>query len=134
MQENRTVHIFLQSTHARKEKNIHTRQENKNTPQQHFQQTRRVRHIQEEQQEEEEQEDETVDGEAALYIKKLMQDWSSINIVRPTGFREAKKVSLNKDISRELWVKTKCLIQDLQDHLRNKPLRKKSQPNIVIQS
>ena len=83
------------------------RQENKYSPQQQFQQTRRVRHIQEEQQqeEEEEQEEETVDGEAALYIKELMEDWSAINIVRPTGFREVNKVSLNKEISAEFWVK-----------------------------
>ena len=78
------------------------------TYQQQFQQTGRVRHIQEEQQEEEEeQEEETVDGEAVLYIKKLMEDWSSINVVRPTGFTDVNNVSIKKDISGEFWVKTK---------------------------
>ena len=79
------------------------------TYQQQFQQTGRVRHIQEEQQqqEEEEQEEETVDGEAVVYIKNFMEDWSSINTVRPTGFTDVNNVSLNKDISGEFWVKTK---------------------------
>ena len=45
------------------------RQENRNIPQQQIQQTRRVRHIKEQQ-----QEDETVDREAAFYIKDLMED------------------------------------------------------------
>ena len=35
-----------------------------------------------------------------------MEDWSSINIVRPTGFKEVNNVSLNKDASGEFWVKT----------------------------
>ena len=115
VQENETLHIIMQSTHAQKEKPAIPRQENKYSPQQQFQQTRRVRLIQEEEQEEEEeeeeeedeQEEETVDGEAALYVKVLMEDWSSINVVRPTGFREIKNVSLNKDISGEFWLKTK---------------------------
>ena len=84
------------------------RQENRCKPQQQLQNTRRVRHIQEEQEQAttEEEEDETVDGEAALYIKKLMEDWSSINIVRPTYFKEVNKVSQKKDKSGEFLVKT----------------------------
>ena len=35
-----------------------------------------------------------------------MKDWSSINIVQPTGFREVNNVSLNKETSGEYWVKT----------------------------
>ena len=97
------------------------RQEKINTTQQ-FQKTRRIRHIQEEQEEEEEeqeeeeeeQEEEMVDGKAALYIKKLMEDWSSINIVRPTGFREVTNVSVNKDISEEFWVKIKYRISEIE--------------------
>ena len=83
-------------------------QENKYPSQQQFQQTRRVRNMQEEQEQvaEEEREEETVDGEAALYIKELMENWSSINIVRPTGFNEVNNVSLNKESSGEFWVKT----------------------------
>ena len=83
------------------------RQENRYTPQNQPQNTRRVRHIQEEQEQESpEEESETIDGEAALDIKELMEDWSAINIVRPTGFKEVKNVSLNKDINGEFWVKT----------------------------
>ena len=90
-----------------KKKPITTRQENRYTPQQQQQQqqpqnTRRVRHIQEEEEQEPtEEENETVDGEAALYIKELMEDWSSINIIRPTEFNEVNNVSLNKDTSGE---------------------------------
>ena len=83
------------------------RQENRYTPQNQPQNTQRVLHIQEEQEQESpEEESETVDGEAALYIKELMEDWSAINIVRPTGFKEVNNVSLNKDTSGEFWVKT----------------------------
>ena len=85
------------------------RQENRYTPQNQPQNTRRVRHIQDEQEQESaEEESETVDGEAASYIKELMEDWSAINIVRPTGFKEVNIVSLNKDTSGEFWVKTNC--------------------------
>ena len=46
------------------------KQENRNAPQQRNQQARVVRHIQEKQQDQEQkQEEETVDTEAALYIK-----------------------------------------------------------------
>ena len=91
-----------------KKKPTMTRQENRYMPQQQLQNTRRVRHIQEEQEQATaEEEEETVDGEAALYIKELMEDWSSINIVRPTGFKEVNNVSLNKDTSGEFWLKTK---------------------------
>ena len=34
-----------------------------------------------------------------------MEEWSSINIVRPTAFREVNIVSLNKDTSGEFCVK-----------------------------
>ena len=58
------------------------RQENRYKPQQLLQNTRRVRHIQEEQETVmAEEEEETVDGAAALYIKEIKEDWSSINIV-----------------------------------------------------
>ena len=99
----KTVHYTSLCTAPMPErkKPITTRQENSYPSQQQFQQTRRVRHIQEEREQvtEEEREDETVDGEAALYIKELMEDWSSINFVQPTGFQEVNNVSLNKDTS-----------------------------------
>ena len=76
------------------------------TYQQNIPQTRRVRHIKEQQQSEEEAEEETVDAEAALYIKELMGDWSSVNIIRPTAFEEINNVSLNKETGGEFWLKT----------------------------
>ena len=92
------------------ERKKHTmpRQENRYMPQQQLQNTRRVCHIQEEQKQAtaEEEEEETLDGEAALYIKELMEDWSSINILRPTDFKEVNNVSLKNDTSGEFWVKT----------------------------
>ena len=57
----------------------------KNIRQQSTPQTRTVRHVKEQEKcvEEEETEEETVDAEAALYIKELMEDWSSVNTIRP---------------------------------------------------
>ena len=76
-------------------------------PPQQLQNTRRVRHIQEEQEQATaEEEEDTVDGEAALYIKELIEYWYSINIVRPTCFKEVNNVFLNKDTIGEFWVKT----------------------------
>ena len=58
------------------------------TYQQSTPQTRRVGHIKEQQQnEEEETEQEAVDVEATLYIKELMEDWSSVNVIRPTALK-----------------------------------------------
>ena len=56
----------------------------KNIQQQSTPQTRRFRHVKEQDKcvEEEETEEETVDAEAALYIKELMEDWSSVNKIR----------------------------------------------------
>ena len=82
------------------------RQEKRYMPQQQLQNTRIVRHIQEEQEQATaEEEEETLDEEVALYIKELMEDWSSINIVRPTGFKKVNNVYLNKDTSGDFWVK-----------------------------
>ena len=75
------------------------RQYTRNTPhQQKTPQTRRVRHIKEQQQDEEDEpEEETMDAEAALYIKELMEDWSSVSTIKPTAFKEINNVSLNKE-------------------------------------
>ena len=80
----------------------------KTTQQQSTSQARRVRHIKEQQQseEEEETEEKRVDTEAALYIKELMEDWSSLNTIRPAGVKEVNDVSLNKEAGGEFWVKT----------------------------
>ena len=58
------------------------------------------------QNEKEEPEEETVDAEAALFIKKLMEDSSSVNTIRPTVFKEINDRSLNKETGGEVWVKT----------------------------
>ena len=81
------------------------------TQQQNTPQTRRVRHVKEQQNIEEDDEaenEETVDAEATLYIKKLMEDWSTVNTVRPTGPDTVNNVALSKESRGEFWVNTKC--------------------------
>ena len=80
------------------------------THQQNTPQTRRVRHVKEQQNIEEDDEaenEETVDAEAALYIKELMEDWSSVNTVRPSGPDIVNNVALSKESGGEFWVNTK---------------------------
>ena len=80
------------------------------TQQQNTPQTRRVRHVKEQQSIEENDEaenEETVNAEAALYIKELMKDWSSVNTVRPTGPDTVNNVALSKESGGEFWVNTK---------------------------
>ena len=83
----------------------------KNIQQQSTPQARRVRHVKKQEkcvEEEEETEEETVDAEAALYIKELMEDWSSVNTIRPVVLRKISSISFNKDAGGECWVKAKC--------------------------
>ena len=80
----------------------------KNTQQQQTTpQTRRVRHVKEQDicEEEEETEEETVDAEAALYIKELMENWSSVNTIRPVEVKKIYTISVNKTTGGECWVK-----------------------------
>ena len=88
------------------------KQDIRKTPQQQSTPQTRIRHIKEQQQceEEEETEEETVDAEAALNIKELMEEWSSVNTIRPTGFNEVNNVSLNKEAGEESWVKRTTII------------------------
>ena len=81
----------------------------KNKQQQSTPQTIRVRHVKEQQKcvEEEETEEETVNAEAALYIKELMEDWSSVNTIRPVVLKKINSISLNNEAGGECWVKTK---------------------------
>ena len=69
---------------------------------------RHVRHVKEQDicEEEEETEEETVDAEAALYIKELMEDWSSVNKIRPVEVKKINTISVNKTTGGECWVKT----------------------------
>ena len=81
----------------------------KNTQQQQTTpQTRRVRHVKEQDicEEEQETEEETVDAEAALYIKELMEDWSSVNTIRPVEVKKINTISVNRTTGGECWVKT----------------------------
>ena len=77
----------------------------KNIQQQSTPQTRRVRHVKE--REKCVEEEETVDAEAALYIKELMEDWSSVNTIRPVVLKKINSISFNKEAGGECWVKTK---------------------------
>ena len=58
--------------------------------------------------EEEKTEEETVDAETALYIKELMEDWSSVNTIRPVELKKINSISFNKEAGGECWVKEKC--------------------------
>ena len=81
----------------------------KNTQQQQITpQTRRVRHVKEPDicEEEQETEEETVDPEAALYIKELMEDWSSVITIRSVKVKKINTISVNKTTGGECWVKT----------------------------
>ena len=82
----------------------------KNIQQQSTPRTRRFRHVKEQEKcvEEEETEEETVDAEAALYIKEVMEDWSSVNTIRPVVLSKINSISFNKEAGGECWVKTKC--------------------------
>ena len=50
---------------------------------------------------------ESVDAEAALYIKKLHKDWANINIIQPMEFvQKGQNDEINKDPYGEFWVGT----------------------------
>ena len=67
-------------------------------------QERRVRHVKPESHED--STEESVDAEAALYIKELHEDWANINLVRPTEFHKHSNDNLNKNLDGEFWVET----------------------------
>ena len=110
MLKDRPLYVIMQSTKLGRGKPTTFRQENRSiTQQQNQQQTKRVRHIQEQQQSKEEEPGEvTVYAEAAQSIKELMEDWASVNTVRPSIYKEINNVSLNKDTRGEIWFKTNC--------------------------
>ena len=76
-------------------------------------QTRRIRNINQEETESEQLE-ESVDAEAALYIKELHVDWQNINIIRPTQFSPQKNNFINKESNGEFWVETTTQSHKLQ--------------------
>ena len=71
-------------------------------------QTRRVRRVKEQDicEEEEESEEETIDAEGALYLKELVEDWSSVNTIRSVEVKKVNTISFNKTTGGECWVKT----------------------------
>ena len=76
-------------------------------------QTRRVRHVKNENNQGDSTE-ESVDAEAALYIKKLHEDWANINLIRPTEFNPQKNDQINKNTNGEFWVKTTTKAEKIQ--------------------
>ena len=86
-----------------------------NNPPQYYkpQQTKRVRNINQENTESD-QTDESVDAEAALYIKALHEDWANINIIRPTQFTAQKNNVINKESIGEFCVETETQSHKLQ--------------------
>ena len=68
-------------------------------------QARRVRHVKPEISQEDSTE-ESVDAEAALYIKELYEDWANIKLMRPTIFNNQPNDSVNKNSDGEFWVET----------------------------
>ena len=85
-----------------------------NTPGQYTTpQTRRVEHVKSENQQDESIE-ESVDSEAALYIKELLEDWPNINLIRPTELNPQTNDQINKSSNGELWAKTLTKDEKLQ--------------------
>ena len=78
---------------------------NNTSPQFKQQQTRRVKQIKQGT-EESDHTEESVDAEAALYIKELHEDWANINIIRPMEFVQKRNDEINKDPYGEFWVET----------------------------
>ena len=78
---------------------------NNPSPQYKQQQTRRVKRIKHETPESD-QTEESVDAEAALYIKELHEEWANINLIRPTKFTQKKNDEVNKDPYGDFWVET----------------------------
>ena len=76
-------------------------------------QTRRVRHVKPEIPQEDSTE-ESVDAEAALYIKILHKDWANINLIRPTIFNNQPNDTVNKNSNGEFWVETVTYQEKLQ--------------------
>ena len=76
-------------------------------------QTRIIRNINQEKSESEQME-ESVDEEAALYIKELHEDWANINIIRPTQFSPQKNNFINKESNGEFRVETTTQSHKLQ--------------------
>ena len=63
---------------------------------------------------ESDQTDESVDAEAALYIKKLHQNWANVKLIRPKIFVTKKNDTFNKEPIGEFWVETTTHARKLQ--------------------
>ena len=78
---------------------------NNTSPQVKHQQTRRVNHIKQGT-EESDHTEESVDAEAALYIKELHEDWANINIIQLMEFVQKRNDEINNGPYGEFWVET----------------------------
>ena len=78
---------------------------NNTSPQVKHQQTRGVKHIKQGS-EESDHTEESVDAEAALYIKELHEDWANNNLTQPMEFVHKRNDEINKDPYGEFWVET----------------------------
>ena len=100
-------YIIMQGTNARTEETkLHKRHQKHHIPTEHTSNKKSTTHKRTTTKRREEAKEETVDAEAASNIKEIMEDWSSVNIIRPTAFKEISNVSLNKETGGEFWVKT----------------------------
>ena len=68
-------------------------------------QARRVRRVKPEISQEDPTE-ESVDAEAALYIRELHEDWAKINLIRPTILNKQPNDTVNKNSDGEFWLET----------------------------
>ena len=93
MQKDQTLRITMHSKSARKE---NPRRQQLAAPGQYTTpQTRRLQHVKSENQTDESIE-ESVDSEAALYMKELHEDWAYINLIRPTELNPQTNDQINK--------------------------------------
>ena len=99
--------------------NYNRTQQSNNTQQQTN--TRRVRNIQqsipekEPIQEVEETETETIDTESTCYIREMMEDWSSINLIQSVNFTTVPKKDVNKTNKQNFGYKQKAITRKLTD-------------------
>ena len=107
MQKDWLFYIIMQGTNARTEEpEFHKSHQKHHIPTEHTSNKKSTTHKRTTTKRREEAKEETVDAEAASNIKEPMEDWNSVNIIRPTAFKEISNVSLNKETGGEFWVKT----------------------------
>ena len=93
--------------------NIQNSYQSSFTPRWGINQIRRVRHIKDDTEhnlsqnsEGEAEQANEMDAEAALYVKKLTEEWTKVNLIRPTTFHKEENLILNNDGLEEFWLAT----------------------------